>query len=166
MAVRELHNRDWGLESSCFVCEPRNAGGLRVPFFHDTDAGFVFAEFQLNSTFSGAPSYLHGGVILSLLDEAMAWAVIAIEEQFAVTATMGSSFHRPVRVDHAYRVEGRVASVDAEACRTTAGIVDGRSRIRAEASATMTVLSPAQFLDAAGSELDSDRLGHYVRDDA
>ena len=49
MRVR-LHNDDWGYESNCFVCEVRNDGGLRIPFFHDQDAETVVAEFELPDT--------------------------------------------------------------------------------------------------------------------
>ena len=45
MRVR-LHNDDWGYESNCFVCEARNEGGLRIPFFHDQDTDTVVAEFE------------------------------------------------------------------------------------------------------------------------
>ncbi len=73
-----LENARWGFESNCFVCEPRNDAGLRIPFFHDEASATVTATFTLDDRFSGAPSYLHGGVLLAVLDEAMAWATIAL----------------------------------------------------------------------------------------
>jgi acyl-coenzyme A thioesterase PaaI-like protein len=30
MAVIRIHNEDWGFETNCFVCEPRNDRGLRI----------------------------------------------------------------------------------------------------------------------------------------
>lgn len=36
VTLRRLHNEDWGFDSNCFVCEPRNDGGLQIPFHHDT----------------------------------------------------------------------------------------------------------------------------------
>ena len=81
-----LTNDRWGFESNCFVCEPTNGAGLGIPFFHDTAARVVTATFVLDDRFSGAPQYVHGGLALAILDEAMAWATIAIEERFAVTA--------------------------------------------------------------------------------
>lgn len=38
MTLRRLHNEDWGFDSNCFVGEPRNDGGLRIPFDHDEAA--------------------------------------------------------------------------------------------------------------------------------
>jgi hypothetical protein len=53
--MRPLHNRDWGFETNCFVCEPANASGLRVRFMHDEQGRRVVAPFNLSNVFSGAP---------------------------------------------------------------------------------------------------------------
>jgi len=45
----------------------------------------VFAEFELDADYSGAPTLVHGGVTLALLDEAMSWATIALGGKFAYT---------------------------------------------------------------------------------
>ena len=97
MALVRLHNDDWGYESNCFVCEPRNELGLRLPFFHDTDAGLVRARLELGDAHSGAPTLVHGGVVLAVLDEAMAWTCIAIALSWAVTTEMSTSQQRPRR---------------------------------------------------------------------
>ena len=85
MSLIRLHNDDWGYESNCFVCEARNERGLQIPFFHDTERGIVTAELTLSADFSGAPTMVHGGVVLAILDEAMAWACIAVARRWAVT---------------------------------------------------------------------------------
>lgn len=41
--MEALTNERWGFESNCFVCEPRNDTGLRIPFFHDAASGTVTA---------------------------------------------------------------------------------------------------------------------------
>ena len=51
-----LHNDDWGYETNCFVCEPRNERGLQIAFFHDVDRSVVTAEFELDDAHSGAPT--------------------------------------------------------------------------------------------------------------
>ena len=85
MPVERLENSRWGFGSNCFVCEPGNARGMQVPFSHDTDRGIVFADFTLGAEYSGAPTYLHGGATLALMDEGMSWATIALSEKFAFT---------------------------------------------------------------------------------
>ena len=143
MPRRPLTNADWGFESSCFVCEPANPSGLRIPFFHDDEAGLVVAEFRLGAEHSGAPHYVHGGVLLAILDEAMAWAAIALAGRFAVVQSTATTFDRPVRVDEPHRVEASVSERTDTAVTTRASVTDGGGRTCAEARARLVVMSAA-----------------------
>ena len=98
MGVRLLENSAWGFDSNCFVCEPANQRGLRIPFAYDDESQLVTAEFTLGPEFSGVPRYVHGGVVLAILDEAMAWAAIAVAGRFAVVHQTATTFDRPVKV--------------------------------------------------------------------
>ncbi len=151
MALRQLHNEDWGFDSNCFVCEPRNEGGLRIPFHHDDELDAVVATFTLDATFSGAPSYVHGGVSLAVLDEAQAWATIAIGGKFAVTSETATRFERPVLVAKTYRVQARLTTQDDERITTAAQIFDHKDRVCAASTATFVVLGEAQALRATGA---------------
>lgn len=169
MTVIGIHNEDWGFETNCFVCEPTNERGLRIPFFHDTERHIVFAEFELDHGFSGAPSLVHGGVTLAVLDEAMAWACIAIGKRWAVTTETSTRFHRAVYVDKRYRVEAAVVGSDEPTgddttgtMRCTARVLDARDQVRAEATATFTTLGEAQAA-RLGAVVD-DRTRGYVDD--
>lgn len=161
MTLRRLQNSVWGFESSCFVCEPSNPAGLGIPFLHDDEADVVRARFMLDGRFSGAPSYLHGGIGLAVLDEAMAWATIAIGGRFATTAESGARFQRPLRVGHRYQVEARVAAHHGERLRTEATVTDEHGRVCIDARATFVVLTPERAPDAIGDvgEDDASYLG-------
>ncbi|CAN5414450.1 hypothetical protein BH18ACT1_BH18ACT1_16330 [soil metagenome] len=163
-----LENARWGFESNCFVCELRNDAGLRIPFEHDEADGVVRASFTLDDRFSGAPSYVHGGVVLAVLDEAMAWATIALGETFAFTSETTTRFLHPVRVGRHYVVEARLEGADAELHAdaeqlvTTASVLDAKGRPCAEARASFVPLGPAQALDALGTEATGDDA-RYVK---
>jgi acyl-coenzyme A thioesterase PaaI-like protein len=109
VALHRLDNARWGFRSNCFVCEPTNAAGLRIGFVHDDEADVVRAQFSLGDAFSGAPSYVHGGVVLAVMDEAMAWAAIAIGHTWALTTRSMATFWRPVLVDQPHTVVARLA---------------------------------------------------------
>jgi uncharacterized protein (TIGR00369 family) len=156
VALRRLTNSAWGFESNCFVCEPANASGLRIPFFHDEDRGIVRADINLDDRFSGAPNYVHGGVVLAILDEAMAWATIAISGKFAVTAESSARFVHPVRLGRAYAVEARVDEPGEERMRCSAELVDVKGRPCAEATGTFAVVSAAAAADVIGAEVTGD----------
>ncbi len=150
--LRRLHNEDWGFESNCFVCEPRNDGGLQIPFHHDPERDVVIGAFNLGDRFSGAPSYVHGGVILAVLDEAMAWATIAIGTKFAVTAATTTRFLRPVLVDKHYTVEAHLTSQTSEQIEATAQVTFGEEKVCAVATATFSILGEAQAVHATGAD--------------
>ena len=136
MTLHRLDNRTWGFESRCFVCDPANEAGLRLPFFHDDEAGAVVGDFTLDDRFSGTPKYVHGGVTLAVLDEAMAWAAIALAGSFAVTRTTSATFVRPVQVGRPYHVEARITGRNDDASLAMAATVSdasGRPCVRAVA---------------------------------
>ncbi len=154
--MKALTNDQWGFVSNCFVCEPTNDAGLRIPFFHDDEAGTVTAGFTLDDRFSGAPSYAHGGVLLAILDEAMAWAAIAVAHRWAVTGETATRFEQPVLVGGSYTVTARITHPPADGSSTlgaAAVIEDGDGQTCATASATFVVLGEAQAADAAGGDL-------------
>lgn len=151
MAVHRLDNSSWGFASKCFVCEPSNDGGLRIPFFHDDETGTVFAEYTLEDTFSGAPNYVHGGVTLAVLDEAMAWATIAVAKAFALTTRTSTEFKWPIKVGRPYRVEARIASHEAHTIEVEGVVLDGQRRTCAQSAATFRAMDADQASDAIGT---------------
>jgi uncharacterized protein (TIGR00369 family) len=165
VTVEALTNERWGFDSNCFVCEPRNDAGLRIPFFHDDASDVVVASFTLDDRFSGAPSYLHGGVLLAVLDEAMAWATIAIAHRWAVTGETTTRFEHPVRVGQTYTVTARIAGPVTETgstLATSAEITDQHGQRCAVSTATFVVLGEAQAADAAGTDIGQRSQG-FVR---
>lgn len=155
--MRALTNDQWGFASNCFVCEPTNEAGLRIPFFHDEATDRVTAAFTLDDRFSGAPSCAHGGVLLAVLDEAMAWAAIAVAHRWAVTGETTTRFEQPVRVGEPYVVTARITRPPSEGSATLeaeALIVSADGTACATAAATFVVLGEAQAADAAGGALD------------
>ncbi|MEP6623985.1 MAG: hotdog fold domain-containing protein, partial [Acidimicrobiia bacterium] len=127
------------------------------------DAATVFADFRLDDRFSGAPAYLHGGVILAVLDEAMAWAAIAVAGQWAVTHTTSTTFDKPVRVDQPYRVEARIDAIADDRIEASASVVDGRGTARVRSTATFVALGTAEAIDAIGA-VPTDADTAFLRD--
>lgn len=150
--LKRLTNEAWGFETNCFVCEPKNASGLRIPFFLNEIGREVTADFTLDDRFSGAPKYVHGGLLAAVLDEAMAWATIAIAHRFALTREAHSVFERPVRTGFSYHLVGTVVSSDEQEIAAHAEIVDHKQRICARGDAILSVLDMARAVDATGQD--------------
>ena len=154
--IRPLTNDGWGFPSNCFVCATANESGLRVPFQHDDEEDVVFADFTFDERFSGAPTYVHGGLTLALLDEAVAWAAIAVGGKFAVTHVTTTTFDRPVRVGVPYRVVAAVVDQTTERIIADGRVLDGGGKLRASCRAELVILGPAQAHDAIGVEVSGD----------
>jgi len=135
-----LTNDRWGYESNCFVCEARNASGLQIPFHLDDAGDVVTAEFRLGTAHSGAPSLVHGGVSLAILDEAQAWACIAIAGKWALTHTTTSTFDQPVFVEHDHQVSARIVSVSDSRIETSGEIVNNAGDVLVRSTATFVIL--------------------------
>jgi uncharacterized protein (TIGR00369 family) len=161
LTVERLDASRFGFDSRCFVCNDSNPRGLQVPFFEDTDAGIVFADFELPAEFSGAPTLLHGGVTLALMDEAMAWATIALANAFAYTGETTARFQWPVRVGRPYRVEARVVDEAERRITTEANVLDAKRRVCVTATAAMVVLDPDQGVQAIGQAVTGDDTAYF-----
>jgi uncharacterized protein (TIGR00369 family) len=93
-------------QNRCFGCGQANPIGLHLEFLLAEDHSVVCLATVPN-TFEGPPGYLHGGIIATLLDEAMSKAVRA-RGYTAMTRHMEVDYLRPVPSGAALRLESRV----------------------------------------------------------
>jgi len=83
-----------GALNHCFGCGIENKTGLRLKFFMD-DQRNIISHLRIPKRFEGPPGYVHGGVIATLLDEAMSKANRA-RGILAMTRQMEVEYLRPV----------------------------------------------------------------------
>jgi uncharacterized protein (TIGR00369 family) len=83
-----------GALNHCFGCGLENPTGLRLRFFVDPDLNVV-CHFRLARRFAGPPGHAHGGIIATLLDEAMSKANRA-RNILAMTRHLEVQYLRPV----------------------------------------------------------------------
>jgi acyl-coenzyme A thioesterase PaaI-like protein len=95
---------DFTVAQHCFACGPRNDRGLGLAFA--VEGTSVVADFAMPREFSGAPRFVHGGVVMTVLDEAMAWSTIGIRRRFALTKSFEVDFAVPVLVGQPYTARG------------------------------------------------------------
>ncbi|MGI9254743.1 MAG: PaaI family thioesterase, partial [Thermomicrobiales bacterium] len=103
--------------------------------FERTELG-VIARFTPRRQDEGFFGIVHGGIVTTMLDEAMAWATYA-SGAWAMTAKMEVRFRKPVEVGAELVVIGRIESVRGKIV-TTAGEIRhlASNAILAEATAT------------------------------
>ena len=89
----------------CFACGPENAEGMQLRFRYGD--GCASAVWRPAQRFSGWTSIVHGGVVATLLDEAMAHAAIAAGVR-AVTGRLEIRFRKAAPMDAALVAQGRL----------------------------------------------------------
>jgi uncharacterized protein (TIGR00369 family) len=95
-------------QNRCFGCGEANATGMHLEFLVAED-GSVVCLPAVPHTFEGPPGYVHGGIIATLLDEAMSKAV-RVRGHTAMTRHMEVEYLRPVPSGAPIRIESRLAS--------------------------------------------------------
>lgn len=111
-----------GLEDDeyCFVCGERNPSGLHLAFIHHAQG--VYAEFTPQKIHQGYKDITHGGLISTLLDEAVVKAALS-QGVPAVTVEMSVRFRQPLYIGEQASVEGRIL-------RVTRKLIEAQSTVK------------------------------------
>jgi uncharacterized protein (TIGR00369 family) len=94
----------------CFACGQNNPGGMRLKFFLDEERQTFVCRFRLGKRYTGPPGHCHGGIIATILDDAMG-KVNKLRHVVALTKEMTVEYLKPVPLHKPLRVEGREVSV-------------------------------------------------------
>jgi uncharacterized protein (TIGR00369 family) len=104
------------LASHCFGCGSANPQGLHLSFAIDTthpEAPVATAQIHITQMHEGPPGHIHGGIVATLLDEAMSKLnrplnVLAMTRHMEVDYLRPAPLHQPlVLISRHLRREGR-----------------------------------------------------------
>jgi len=108
-------------QAGCFVCGPTNPRGLQIRFETRPD-GETTATWTPAAAWEGFSGIVHGGVVSTVLDEAMSKAVAETGTE-ALTAELRVRFRRRVTSGDAFLVRGWVVSRNKRLMKTEAALV-------------------------------------------
>ena len=131
---------------NCFVCGENNPNGLRLSFEIDKEKQTLKTTFVASPTFQGWDGIVHGGILSTLLDEAMAKLVYELGYQ-AVTASIEIKFKKPAPILEPLLVFGEVTEVSKRLIRAKAHI--------AKKDGTILAVGISTFMKQRGSAPDS-----------
>jgi acyl-coenzyme A thioesterase PaaI-like protein len=117
----------------CFVCGASNEIGLKLDF--RTENGRTISEFIPGKMHQGFKDIVHGGIISSVLDEAMIKAVLSQGIE-AVTAEITVRLKQPLYVGEKTFVEARINKMGKRLIETSA-LLKKNTTIIAEAGAKL-----------------------------
>jgi uncharacterized protein (TIGR00369 family) len=124
----------------CFGCGGANSGGMKLTFEQDDAARCIRGQFRIAQQYAGAPGMVHGGIIATLLDEAMG-KVNRFRGVRAVTAELQIDYVRPVPVDQEIIVEAREVEVKGRNLYHEGEIRDRRGDLLARGRARFVTLA-------------------------
>jgi uncharacterized protein (TIGR00369 family) len=93
------------LRNFCFGCGPDNPSGMRLKFVLEGGDRYV-CRFRLAKRYIGPPGHAHGGIIATILDEAMG-KVNKLRHVIALTKEMRVEYLKPVPLGQPLIAEGR-----------------------------------------------------------
>jgi acyl-coenzyme A thioesterase PaaI-like protein len=128
----------------CFACGTANPIGLNLQFYRLGDA--VCTDITLGKYHEGWQDMAHGGIISTLLDEAMSWTVMVLKKTFLVTRKMDIKYIRNVPIGVPLTVTGLLVD-DAAPPRIHARgeIRDDQGRLLVRSNAEFVVLPEEKF---------------------
>ena len=137
--------------SHCFGCGPANPQGLHLVFTTDTsnpEIPIAITQFQLDRLHEGPPGYIHGGIVATLLDEAMSKLNRPLNV-LAMTRHMEIDYLRPVPLYQPLVLTSRHLSREGRKLFHQAEIQHPNGNVLARAKGLFIVID-AKLLAAAG----------------
>lgn len=133
--------------NNCFVCGRHNQAGLKMDFYDD-DKDTVCSIHIIDKRFEGYPGIVHGGILATILDEAVGRVAMAGDHhRFMMTVNMKVQYRLPIPVDtevkviaKAIRIRGRIGKAHGQimlpdgavACEAELTLVDMPAEIASE----------------------------------
>src|SRR5438876_11874211 len=88
----------------CFACGQDNPEGMHLNFVLDRERKRSVCRFRLSKRFTGPPGFCHGGIIATILDDAMS-KLNKLRDAIAPTSQLRIQYLKPVPLHAPLRVE-------------------------------------------------------------
>jgi uncharacterized protein (TIGR00369 family) len=125
----------------CFACGKNNPDSMRLRFTYDEEQNIFVCRFRLGKRFTGPPGHCHGGIIATILDEAMG-KVNKLRQVVAVTSEMTVNYLKPVPLNKPLRVESREEKVEGRRHINVAEILNQKDEVLARSRGVFIAIDP------------------------
>ena len=129
---------------NCFACGTANPIGLNLQFY--VSGKYVCSDIAITRNYEGWENMAHGGIVSTLLDEVMSWAVIYFERIFFVTRSMRIKYLKPVPLETLLTVRAHILEEKRGRINQVRGFIhDQASNTLVRGEATFARLSDAEL---------------------
>ena len=156
MTDEENAGRPWprnaDLARWCYACGDLNPIGLHLEFRMEDD--WAVADFVAQQAHQGYPGYVHGGVVSSLLDEAMGWATYG-RGVWALTGKLETRFRDIVPTHELLTVRGAITKDRGRTLEVIAELRDADGKLLADSKGLMfrATGEQAKVIEAAARDM-------------
>jgi acyl-coenzyme A thioesterase PaaI-like protein len=138
----------------CYACGVENESGLHMEFRREGER--AICDYTPCAYQQGYPGRMHGGLVATMLDEAMGWAVYGAA-RWGATARLNVRFRQPVRLDAPLRVEAWIVNDRSRLIELRAELRDTGGKLLAEADGTFMKLDERTSSDLSDLARDAGR---------
>jgi uncharacterized protein (TIGR00369 family) len=128
----------------CFGCGKNNPEGMRLKFTYDEERDYFVCRFRLGKRYTGPPGHTHGGIIATLLDEAMG-KVNKLRHVIALTSQITVDYLKPVPLNKPLRVESREVRVRGREHINMAEILNPQGEVLARSRGLFIAIDPEKM---------------------
>ena len=121
----------------CFACGRNNVDGMRLKFIYDRKRDRFVCH-------TGPPGHCHGGIIATVLDEAMG-KVNKLGQVVALTTQITVDYLKPVPLNQPLRVESREVRVRGRRHLNSAEILNQKGEVLARSRGTFLAIDPKRM---------------------
>jgi acyl-coenzyme A thioesterase PaaI-like protein len=134
----DQQSRPWrsddDLARHCYACGDLNPLGLQMKFRMEGD--WAISDFVARPEHQGYPGYVHGGLVSTLLDEAIGWATYG-KGVWALTGRLETRFRGIVPTGEPLHVRAVITNDRGRTLEATAELTDATGKVLADAKALM-----------------------------
>ena len=148
--LKQLHGRGHDTryvqlqKNYCFACGKDNPEGMRLKFDYDEARSCFVCRFRLDKRYAGPPGHAHGGIIATILDEAMG-KVNKLRQVIALTSRITVEYLKPVPLNKLLRVDSREVSVRGRRHVNMAEIVNVKGEVLARSRGLFIAIDPKRM---------------------
>ena len=132
-------------KNHCFGCGTNNHEGMRLRFTYDEARNCFVCRFRLGKRYTGPPGHCHGGIIATILDEAMG-KVNKLRHVIALTKEIKVEYRKPVPLYQPLRVESREVRVRGRKHTNLAEILNEKDEVLARSEGLFIAVDPERLM--------------------
>ena len=126
-------------DGRCFVCGHDNAGGLQLDFSFTEEGPSAETTFVPGEQYQGWPGIVHGGIIMTVLDEVMVKAAVH-KGLRVVTGRINVKLKTPAKIMEPLRFRGAIDTIKKSIVYASASAAREDGAVIAEATAKLVVI--------------------------